>query len=145
MRLVTFELRGAKPGKPRAGALIAKDTAVVDLQAAHRARFGGSSRHLASVLSIADGGAEALDVAAETIKGAKAKAPDAVLRARDVRLLAPIPQPPQMRDFLCFEKHLVQSFQAARKVRASAAADPEAALREMEAKKAEEPKIAIGA
>ena len=35
-----------------------------------------------------------------------------------VRLLAPIPQPPQMRDFLCFEKHLQQAFQAARMVRA---------------------------
>jgi 2-keto-4-pentenoate hydratase/2-oxohepta-3-ene-1,7-dioic acid hydratase in catechol pathway len=52
----------------------------------------------------------------------------------DVKLLAPIPHPPQMRDFLCFEKHLVQAFQAARKLRAQGAPDPAAALAEMEAK-----------
>ena len=41
------------------------------------------------VLAIAEGGDEALDVTAETIKGVAAKAPDAVLRTRDVKLLAP--------------------------------------------------------
>ena len=35
-----------------------------------------------------------------------------MLAVENVTLLAPIPQPPQMRDFLCFEKHLVQAFQA---------------------------------
>jgi 2-keto-4-pentenoate hydratase/2-oxohepta-3-ene-1,7-dioic acid hydratase in catechol pathway len=39
-----------------------------------------------------------------------------------------------MRDFLCFEKHLQQAFQAARRVRAKDAPDPEAAMRELEAK-----------
>ena len=33
-----------------------------------------------------------------------------MLGVGNVTLLAPIPQPPQMRDFLCFEKHLVQAF-----------------------------------
>jgi hypothetical protein len=47
--------------------------------------------------------------------------------------LAPLPLPAQMRDFLCFEKHLLQSFARLRQVRAAAAPDPEKALREMEA------------
>jgi 2-keto-4-pentenoate hydratase/2-oxohepta-3-ene-1,7-dioic acid hydratase in catechol pathway len=51
-----------------------------------------------------------------------------------VKLLAPIPQPPQMRDFLCFEKHLQQAFKAARMVRAKQSPDPEAMMRELESK-----------
>jgi len=39
-----------------------------------------------------------------------------------------------MRDFLCFERHLTQAFDAARKVRAAGSPDPAAAMREMEAK-----------
>lgn len=131
MRLVTFT---ARAGRPRAGALVDGDRKVVDLQAAYAARYRGRrSTHLASVLAIAEGGDAALDLA-DSLVGAR-KRPAAAVRARaEVKLLAPIPQPPQMRDFLCFEKHLVQAFQAARRLRAAAAPDPEAALREMEAK-----------
>lgn len=131
MKLSTFAVRG---GAPRAGALIQGGERVLDLQAAHKARWKKTSRQLSSVLAIAQGGQEALDRACETAKGALARAPKAVLARRDVKLLAPIPCPPQMRDFLCFEKHLVQAFQAARKLRASQSPDPEAAMREMEAK-----------
>ena len=49
-----------------------------------------------------------------------------------VKLLAPLPAPPQMRDFLCFEKHLIQAFARMRHVRAATTSDPEKALREME-------------
>src|SRR4249919_3089708 len=129
MKLVTF--RTARSGS-RAGALIDDGTRVLDLQAAHRARYGRASPRLASVLAIAEGGDVALDLARSL---AAKRRPKAAVFARDaVRLAAPIPQPPQMRDFLCFEKHLVQAFQAARKLRARATPDPDAALREMEAK-----------
>jgi 2-keto-4-pentenoate hydratase/2-oxohepta-3-ene-1,7-dioic acid hydratase in catechol pathway len=131
MRLVTFTVRA---GRPRAGALVDGDRKVIDLQAAHAARYRGRrSANLASVLAIAAGGADALDLAQSLVAAGRRPAGAAHARA-EVKLLAPIPQPPQMRDFLCFEKHLVQAFQAARKVRAAQAPDPEAALREMEAK-----------
>jgi 2-keto-4-pentenoate hydratase/2-oxohepta-3-ene-1,7-dioic acid hydratase in catechol pathway len=85
------------------------------------------------VLAIVEGGDEVLELARSLAEGRRR--PKAALLARDaVRLDAPIPRPPQMRDFLCFEKHLVQGFQAARKLRARAAPDPAAALAEMEAK-----------
>jgi 2-keto-4-pentenoate hydratase/2-oxohepta-3-ene-1,7-dioic acid hydratase in catechol pathway len=126
MKLVTFTVQS---GPPRSGALIDNDKRVVDLQAAHEAKWKKPSAHLATVLAIAEGGQSALDVAAETVKGAEATQP------RDaVKLMAPIPNPPQMRDFLCFEKHLKQAFGAARKVRAKQSPDPEAAMREMEEK-----------
>jgi hypothetical protein len=54
--------------------------------------------------------------------------------AASVRLLAPLPVPPQMCDFLCFEKHLVEAFTQSRKVRAAVSPDPAATLREMEEK-----------
>jgi 2-keto-4-pentenoate hydratase/2-oxohepta-3-ene-1,7-dioic acid hydratase in catechol pathway len=130
MRLVTFARR--RGGRPRAGALIARDTQVLDLQAAHRARYRRSSPRLASVLAIVEGGDAALALARELVDGASQHAEAQIPRAR-VKLLAPIPQPPQMRDFLCFEKHLVQAFQAARRVRAQSAPDPEQAMRDMEA------------
>src|SRR5262245_54592696 len=130
MRLVTFHAGG---GRARAGALIDEGTRVLDLQAAHRARHGKSAPGLASVLALVEGGPDALALA-RTLLEAKRRPREAVLALTDVKLAAPIPHPPQMRDFLCFEKHLVQGFQAARRLRAQAEPDPEAALRDMEAK-----------
>jgi 2-keto-4-pentenoate hydratase/2-oxohepta-3-ene-1,7-dioic acid hydratase in catechol pathway len=131
MRLVTFRLPG---GSPRSGALIDADRKIVDLQAAHEARWDEDASALATVLSIIEGGKNALDRAQETVRGAADRAPEAILQRSKAKLLAPIPHPPQMRDFLCFESHLQQAFKAARTVRARQSPDPEAALRELEAK-----------
>jgi 2-keto-4-pentenoate hydratase/2-oxohepta-3-ene-1,7-dioic acid hydratase in catechol pathway len=127
MKLVTFSARGASL---RSGALIDDGEKVVDLSAASEAK-GRKSHALGSVLSIIEGGQEALDQAYDAIKSP----PKNAVLARDaVKLHAPVPNPPQMRDFLCFEKHLKQAFAAARKVRAKQSPDPEAAMREMEEK-----------
>jgi len=130
VKLVTFARR--RGAAPRAGVLIANDAQVLDLQAAHRARHGKSSPLLASVLAIVEGGDAAVSLARELVAAAGG-ADDAQIPREKVKLLAPIPQPPQMRDFLCFEKHLVQAFQALRRARAKDAPDPEQALRDMEA------------
>ena len=128
MRLVTFAAMGQTERLPRAGALIDANATVVDLQAAFTDRWGAPSPHLASVLAIAEGGPEALDQAAQALAAAGSH----VMAREAVRLLAPIPRPPQMRDFLCFEKHLVQAFQQIRIMRASQSPNPEAAMAEME-------------
>jgi 2-keto-4-pentenoate hydratase/2-oxohepta-3-ene-1,7-dioic acid hydratase in catechol pathway len=112
----------AGSGPARAGALTDKDSCVVDLQRAHQARFKSTSPHLDSVLAVIEGGANALDVAAETVRNAPA---DAVVARSSVTLDAPVPAPPQMRDFLCFEKHLLQSFAAVRHLRAGQTGEPE--------------------
>jgi 2-keto-4-pentenoate hydratase/2-oxohepta-3-ene-1,7-dioic acid hydratase in catechol pathway len=130
MKLVTFF--GAD-GRRRSGALIEDGRRIVDLQATRQARYGAPEAALDSVLAILEAGPAGLDQAAEMVR--VATSPGGVVLGRDaVRLDAPIPRPPQMRDFLCFEKHLVQAFQQARMVRARETPDPEAALREMEAK-----------
>jgi 2-keto-4-pentenoate hydratase/2-oxohepta-3-ene-1,7-dioic acid hydratase in catechol pathway len=106
MKLVTFQIgnRAAKPG-----ALIEGGGAIVELQAA-------------SLLAIVEGGDSALQRAAETLKRPPR---EAIFPLKDVRLLAPIPQPPQMRDFLCFEKHLKQGFEAIAKMRGTEARIPQ--------------------
>ena len=128
MKLVTFR---APSGQPRCGALVDGDRKVIDLQAAHKARWSAEHPALASVLAIMEGGADALDVARDAVKAAT---PDVTRDRSAATLMAPVPHPPQMRDFLCFEKHLQQAFKAARRVRAADAPDPEAAMRELEAK-----------
>jgi 2-keto-4-pentenoate hydratase/2-oxohepta-3-ene-1,7-dioic acid hydratase in catechol pathway len=62
-----------------------------------------------------------------------------LIDATAVKLLAPLPTPPQMRDFLCFEKHLIQAFTQIQRMRAAAAPDPEKARREVEKQGAYKP------
>ena len=70
---------------------------------------------------IVEGGQDALERAAETLRRPPR---EALFPLADVTLLAPIPQPPQMRDFLCFEKHLQQAFAAVAKLRGTEARIP---------------------
>lgn len=126
MKLVTYQRDG---GALRAGALTDADSRVVDLAEGYSSAFGGDNPAFTSVLSMIEAGDAALDVAYETVK----KAPgSAIVERAAVKLRAPIQPPPQMRDCLCFELHLKQSFAAARRVRANQTPDPEAALKEME-------------
>jgi 2-keto-4-pentenoate hydratase/2-oxohepta-3-ene-1,7-dioic acid hydratase in catechol pathway len=119
MRLVTFTV-GSTP--PRAGAFIDGERRVLDLQAAYSRIYHGSSPLLESVLAIVEAGDAALDVIGQLLK---APAGQAALQRSEVRLLAPIPQPPQMRDFLCFEKHLQQAFAAVARLRGTEARIPQ--------------------
>ena len=124
MKLVTYE----RKGKPRAGAFVDGDRKIVDLAEAHKEAFGKSYSAFASVQAMIEAGDAALDRAYETVK----KGRKGAFARKDVRLLAPVPVPIQMRDCLCFETHLKQSFAAARRVRANATPDPEAAMKEFE-------------
>ena len=97
---MTFRIAAGREGRaPAPGALIEGGTKVVVLPG------------FASVLEIVEGGANALDRAYEALKHSPPQ-----LAAGNVTLLAPIPHPPQMRDFLCFETHLKQAFDAVGKL-----------------------------
>lgn len=126
MKLVTYE----RKGKQRAGALVDGDRKIVDLADAHKEAFGKSYSAFGSVQAMIEGGDEALDRAYDTVKKGKKGA----ISRKDVRLLAPVPVPVQMRDCLCFELHLKQSFAAVRRIRANMTPDPEAAMKEYEEK-----------
>jgi 2-keto-4-pentenoate hydratase/2-oxohepta-3-ene-1,7-dioic acid hydratase in catechol pathway len=125
MRLVTFQQSGAAP---RAGALIDDDHGVLDLRLAAQSVQGGSADALASVQALIEAGPQAWAQARSLVSRSPV---DAVRRRADVKLLAPIQPPIQMRDCLCFEQHLQQSFAAARKIRAARTSDPEATLKAM--------------
>ncbi|MGB6542386.1 MAG: fumarylacetoacetate hydrolase family protein [Xanthobacteraceae bacterium] len=124
MRLVTFLASGAE----RLGALVSENRQIVDFAGAH----DGGDPAFASMQAFIAEGEDALYRARNIIADARRTGRGLIDRAA-VRLLAPLPLPAQMRDFLCFEKHLLQSFARLRRVRAAAAPDPEKALREMEA------------
>jgi len=108
VKLVTFTIAAGREARaPAPGALIEGGTKVAALPG------------FSSVLEIVEGGQNALDRAHEALKHSPV-----VLGRQNVTLLAPIPQPPQMRDFLCFEKHLQQAFAAVARLRGTEARIP---------------------
>ncbi|WP_260581940.1 fumarylacetoacetate hydrolase family protein [Sphingopyxis sp. PET50] len=125
MRLITYEWQG----KERLGAWIDNDHQVVDL--AHTAGIAhADTAPFASMLALIEGGSESWDQARVLI----ADPPPAALYATaDVRLLAPLPRPTQIRDCLCFPDHLrgAAAAQAGRIIAASV--DPDATRAEIEA------------
>ncbi len=121
MKLVTFDADGA----PRLGAMTADENHVVDVQATEVLLNRRPYQPFRSMLALIEGGPPALDKIRQTL--AKAEAGGAPLMAMDqVRLMAPIPHPPQMRDAMCFEKHLQQAYEQAVLRQAAGADDPAA-------------------
>lgn len=102
MKLVTFETGSAR----HIGAVLPGETTVSDFTAA------SDAGHFRDMLALIDGGEPALEAA----RALEAK-PSIVKDLASVRLLAPVPEPRQMFDCLCFEKHLVQSAQNTHLVR----------------------------
>jgi 2-keto-4-pentenoate hydratase/2-oxohepta-3-ene-1,7-dioic acid hydratase in catechol pathway len=122
MRLVSFEQPSPMGPQPRVGALDGAGD-VVDLAAAYRFALidDGLSPPAAARISEAllpgdmvgliEGGDRALDAARQALAWA-AERPAAVdgvglrLAPDGLRLLAPVPRPPLLRDFMGFEQHL---------------------------------------
>jgi len=115
MKLVTFSRDGAN----RLGAIVSPQE-ILDLERAGTAT-GGETGAFASMLSLIEAGPAAWRRARALLEAP----PDAaILPASSCRLLAPLPRPPQVRDFMCFEKHVVQAFSAAFRMRAARAESP---------------------
>lgn len=113
MRLVTFHMASEKP---QLGALL-QDGGVLDLAAA-----AGGALPFQSMLSLIEAGPGAWEQARALIRHAVSSC---TRQAVDCRLLAPLPVPPQIRDFMCFEKHVIQAFGAAFRMKATRAASAE--------------------
>lgn len=131
MKLVTFR---DESGAERAGALYAEGARIADLAAGHESLAAAPAPALASLQALIEGGPAALDLARRALDHVAAEqAPGTWLEREAVRLLAPLPRPVQMRDFLCFEQHLKQSFRSSMELVAAQAPDPEQALKAMQA------------
>ena len=101
MRLITYERDDTTVA---IGAL--ENTQVIDFNRAHQLATGRENPSFTSMLALIEGGEQALDLAHSLFNSADDKA---ILNLTDVRLLAPIPLPPQIRDFTCFETHVRQA------------------------------------
>jgi 2-keto-4-pentenoate hydratase/2-oxohepta-3-ene-1,7-dioic acid hydratase in catechol pathway len=130
MKLVTFDA----DGKPRLGVMTADENHVVDIQAAEVELNGQPGQAFRSMLALIENGDEALDKLRETFARAdQGQVPKAFLPMADVPLLAPIPAPPQMRDCMCFEKHLQQAMDQAILRQAANSDDPAGTAEELRA------------
>jgi 2-keto-4-pentenoate hydratase/2-oxohepta-3-ene-1,7-dioic acid hydratase in catechol pathway len=94
MKLVTFETNGAQ----HIGAVLADGKTIADFT------VSSSAPHFRDMLALIDGGDAALQEAR-----AIETSPKTTVALDKVKLLAPVPEPRQMRDFLCFEMHLRQA------------------------------------
>jgi 2-keto-4-pentenoate hydratase/2-oxohepta-3-ene-1,7-dioic acid hydratase in catechol pathway len=116
MRLVTFELPTPLGPVRRTGALAGD--AVIDLSLARAAALGGRPRARAiaaaevpaDMLELLRGGEWALEAAREAVEHAVQAGVEeldgARVRQAGVRLLAPLPRPNSLRDFLVVEEHM---------------------------------------
>lgn len=116
MKLATFE----KDGQRRLGAVLDGDLKLLDLAAAHQTATGAGSPHLTDMLALIDGGQEALALARACLE----KPVAATYPLSTVRLLAPLPEPRQIRDCMVFEEHLKNAFAQAEKLTGRPAAIP---------------------
>ena len=134
MRLITFQV---SDGSLRIGSL-REDMAgtIVDLAAGASALGLRDDGSLVSMLELIEAGEPGLDLAREVAAAASARnaEPWAALDAATVKWKSPLPVPPQFRDCLMFEEHLLNSFSMLRQTLASREPDPQAALAEYEAK-----------
>jgi 2-keto-4-pentenoate hydratase/2-oxohepta-3-ene-1,7-dioic acid hydratase in catechol pathway len=103
MKLATFE----KAGQRRIGAILDRNNHLLDLAAAHQAATGASSPYLTDMLALIDGGPAALRLAQACLVAPVATA---IYPLSAVRLLAPLPEPRQIRDCMVFEEHLKNAF-----------------------------------
>jgi 2-keto-4-pentenoate hydratase/2-oxohepta-3-ene-1,7-dioic acid hydratase in catechol pathway len=100
MKLLTYRHDG---GAARLGALRDGEREVVDLAAAYRSLDGTDAAELASMLALIEAGTRGRNLAAEALEGAPGRA---ILQLSEVDLMAPLPEPRKLRDFLAFEGHL---------------------------------------
>jgi 2-keto-4-pentenoate hydratase/2-oxohepta-3-ene-1,7-dioic acid hydratase in catechol pathway len=127
MRLVTFNR--ADRG-PRVGVLVDGDRSVIDLRLAAE-RSSRPTQDFLTMLALIDGGERALDDARTLLdRAVRGDIEDAIVPRGEVVLLAPVPVPRQMRDFLSFEQHLRNAREMRVRKMAARGPDPAAAYAE---------------
>lgn len=134
MKLITFE---DETGALKLGALDnADEKLVVDLAGGAATLQLPNTEALSSMLSLIEAGDRGLQLANEILEAAEFRKDQswAALDATKLLWKSPLPVPPQLRDCLMFEDHLLNSYAMLRKTLAATEPDPEAALAEYEAK-----------
>ena len=117
MKLATYRSNG----KERIAVVHGGDHSLFDLSASAR-RSGAASTVFDSMLSLIDGGDAALDQARELFEK-HGRDPDLSLSVAQTEILAPLPEPRQMRDGMSFPLHIVQAPRGQFKLKARADGD----------------------
>jgi 2-keto-4-pentenoate hydratase/2-oxohepta-3-ene-1,7-dioic acid hydratase in catechol pathway len=117
MKLATYRSNG----KERIAVVHGSDRSLFDLSASAR-RSGAASPVFDSMLSLIDGGNAALDRARELFEKHGGD-PDLSLPVAQTEILAPLPEPRQMRDGMSFPLHIVQAPRGQFKLKARADGD----------------------
>jgi len=112
MKLATY----VHEGKHKVGAVLAGCLRVFDLAAAAR-RAGASDAPFASMLTLIDADDAGLDLARDLVEKRSAEE-DLSADLTAVRLLAPLPEPRQMRDAMSFATHIRQAARGAQAAQA---------------------------
>ena len=124
MRLVSYS---SKRKAENIGVMI-DDAHVLDIARANMlSGYDEDAAHI-NMLSLIEAGQDALDKVTQLLDACPQ---EAVQQLSEIRLLAPISRPPQIRDFICFESHLRQGFSNAVEVRAQADTNPDAKRKEL--------------
>ena len=119
MKLVTFYTSG---GENRLGVLTSEHS-ILDLKAAAEAsKHDIQTGPFESMLALIEAGEDALTVANELVQMPNESC---IVDRRDIFLRAPLPLPPQIRDFMAFEHHAMKSLESALKLRSERASNPE--------------------
>jgi 2-keto-4-pentenoate hydratase/2-oxohepta-3-ene-1,7-dioic acid hydratase in catechol pathway len=126
VRLITYNARSGT----RLGAWIDDDTKIVDLATAQIQQNGEASSAFTSMQSLIDAGSTALDRARQLVE---TTAGQAVINTADCKILAPLPRPLQLRDFLSFPGHVKGCRITTAELSIANAPDPAAKRAEMEA------------
>src|SRR5579871_1110528 len=113
MKLLTFR---TDDGRVAIGALNAGMDRVLDLKQA-AVRANQNAANFESMLALIEGGERALDETRELVAKASWDSPE-ILRLGDVKILAPVPVPQQIRDFSVVERHTRQAMEGLAKIRA---------------------------
>ena len=122
MKLVTFINREKLQ---RVGVLLPDEKTIIDLWSSNQKNNNKTNPSLISMLDIINGGEDAILAVKKELDNPHS---EAVFKYADVDLCTPIPNPPQIRDCLCFEEHLIQAYEVLRKIKAAAESNPQAAL-----------------
>lgn len=129
MKLVTFKTAA---GEVRIGAMRNDLSSIADFKAGSTLLGGGSDAAFNNMIALIESGEDGLAAARAVVELASTpRGGAAVVKLSDVQLLAPVPVPQQMRDFLAFELHYKQARARALKIRAATYPDPKAAELEL--------------
>lgn len=124
MRLITFQYKDQE----KLGAWIADDEKTLDLHLAAKQLEPEHAGSFTTMQGLIEAGESSWDLARCLIDQAPE---EAILDSRDLRILAPI-RPLQLRDFLCFEEHLINAFTTAKEARIASSDDPDKTRAELE-------------